>query len=73
MKPQNDRFQLTDTEKSSALWLRLKTHYEKRLASLRSANDDPATEEETARRRGRIHEVKLILSLDTNPLAIPKE
>jgi len=70
---QNDRFQLTENEMSSALWLRMKAHYEKRLHSLRSANDDPTSEEETARRRGRIHEVKLLLSLDTSPVTIPRE
>jgi hypothetical protein len=63
MKPQ-DRLTLTDQERESPLWKRLRAHYEKRLTSLRSQNDDPSSEHDTARRRGRIHEVKTLLSLN---------
>lgn len=63
MKPQ-DRLTLTDQERESPLWKRLRAHYEKRLISLRSQNDDPSSEQDTARRRGRIHEVKTLLSLN---------
>ena len=61
---QPDRFQLTDQERNSALWVRMRTYYERRLASLRSQNDDPSSEQETSRRRGRIHEVKTLLSFN---------
>lgn len=59
-----DRFQLTDQERSSALWGRLRAFYETRLRLLRAQNDGPMGFEATEKLRGRIHEVKSILSLN---------
>lgn len=56
------QFKLEEHEINSPLWQRLKKHYEAKLASLRAANDDDGPELKTARRRGRIQEIKNILS-----------
>jgi len=56
---------LIDThDRQSAVWLRLKEHYEARLTLLRSSNDGQLTAEQTAKIRGRIAEVKALLSLE---------
>jgi len=48
-------FALTQEERNTALWLRLMTHFEQRIATLRQTNDSPAnTAEDTARIRGEI-------------------
>jgi hypothetical protein len=73
MKPQ-DRFTLSDTERNSPLWLRLKAFYEKRLITLRSKNDGPLGADETLLLRGRIHEVKSFLSIeDAMPIAMSRK
>lgn len=57
-------FALTDTERNSALWLRLSEHLRDRLAQHRARNDNAQPLEDTAALRGRIAEVKAILSLN---------
>ena len=54
---------LTPADRNSPLWHRLKAHYEARLATLRSQNDNDKDEAETAKLRGQIGEVKKLLSL----------
>lgn len=51
-------------ELDNPLWLKLKAHYEARLAELRIQNDSPnMTAEQTAALRGRIAEIKETLRL----------
>ena len=57
-------FQLTRMERADPLFLKLKAHYEQKLANLRAMNDNDNTHEATAGTRGRIKECKLFLSLD---------
>lgn len=59
----NVSFQLADAEKQSALWGRIATHLEERLADLRAQNDKDVSETETATLRGRIAEVKRLIEL----------
>lgn len=56
------QFKLEEHEINSPLWQKLKKHYETKLESLRVSNDSDSTELQTARRRGRIQEIKNILS-----------
>lgn len=63
MKPE-DKFIMSDQERESPLWKRIKSHYEKRLSVLRSRNDGPLGADETLQLRGRIHEVKSFLSIE---------
>ena len=51
-------------DRQSAVWMRLKEHYEARLTLLRSSNDGSITAEQTAKLRGRIAEVKALLNLE---------
>ena len=57
-------FALSLIERHDPLFLKLKTHYERRLMELRAANDNPQDAEKTAYLRGRILEAKLFLFLD---------
>lgn len=54
---------LTPGERMHPLWQKLAQHYSQRLATLRAKNDNPLTADETADLRGRIAEVKALLSL----------
>lgn len=56
-------FGLTETDKASATWLRLKTHLQDRLDTARVRNDHGQTEAETAALRGEIKTLKALLSL----------
>jgi hypothetical protein len=58
---------LSPTDRHSSVWLKLVKHYEARLESLRKQNDNPTTEIETAKQRGRIQEVKALLRLNEEP------
>lgn len=59
---------LTIEERRSPLWRKLAEHYESRLESLRNQNDGDRVDVETAKLRGRIAEVKLLLSLGHDPI-----
>lgn len=62
-------FALTDYDKVSSLWLRLKDHLLDRLAAARLRNDEPRTEQETATLRGEIRIIKRLLALgDDRPM-----
>lgn len=67
MTPEPD-FALTDADKASPLWVRLKAHIEKRRADLRGQNDgitlDPV---HTAALRGQITCLSGLLALETKP------
>lgn len=52
---------LTDLERNSALWLKVSGAMTERLQMLREMNDSSLTADETAKMRGRISEIKLIL------------
>lgn len=56
---------LSDIDKSSDLWLKLKKELEERLVIERESNDHRADELTTAARRGRIEVLKELLSLDS--------
>ena len=62
-------FELSENEKASPLWLRLKAHLEDRLAAARVRNDGVQMEAETAALRGEIRALKRIISLgDDRPI-----
>ena len=56
---------LSDIDKSSDLWIKLKKELEERLVIERESNDYRADELTTAARRGRIEVLKELLSLDS--------
>ena len=67
MKNDPISFQLTDGEKLSPVWMRLKTHLEAELDLARKRNDNPkATEHETAALRGDIRRLKALIALGDN-------
>lgn len=57
---------VSELERQSPLWLKLKSHMEKRIAALRVKNDSDKDTEATAKLRGRIAELKILAALD-NP------
>lgn len=56
---------LTTAETHGALWQKLKDHLEDRLAEHRRKNDGDLDATQTARLRGRIAELKVLLDLAT--------
>lgn len=56
-------FALSDSEKSTPLWMRLKAHMTEQLDAARNANDAPASEQDTAMLRGKIRCLKALISL----------
>lgn len=63
---------LLESDLTAPTWLRIKDHYEARLDELRVKNDTALSPEQTARLRGRIAEVKLLLAL-ADPEPPPSE
>ncbi len=61
---------LTKDDITSPTWLRLRAHYEAELAKLRVKNDAEHDPDQTARLRGRIAEIKNLLTLDQPDPAI---
>lgn len=63
-------FQLSDYDKSTLLWARLKVHLEERLERARTRNDHPQPEFTTAQIRGEIAVLKYFIALgnDRPPL-----
>jgi len=55
---------LTDNDKKSSLWAKLKKNAEEKLTELRKQNDGDLDKERTDKLRGRIHEIKVFLALD---------
>jgi hypothetical protein len=65
----DDRFELTEQDKATALWLRLRAHLEDRLAAARRRNDEPQPEANTATIRGEIKALKSFIALgDERPI-----
>lgn len=60
-------FALSEDEKHSPLWTRLKAHLTEELDTARIRNDQPLPEAETATLRGRIRLFKEIISLGEKP------
>lgn len=54
-------FKLTESERHSACWTRVKEHLEQRLGELRRKNDGNLTFDETTKLRGRIAEILYLL------------
>jgi hypothetical protein len=62
-----DDFELSSADKASGLWLRLKAHFEDRLASARQRNDDVTLDAAaTAANRGEIRLLKALARLDAD-------
>ena len=64
------KFALTDADRHSITWARLKAHLEAELADCRTRNDGPMGLEDTLTLRGRIHCLKDLLSLGDERLPI---
>ncbi len=58
---------LNQAEAQTALWKKIKEHYEAQLELLRTINDGNLDPVQTATLRGRILEVKTLLALDQLP------
>lgn len=58
------QFVLTTEERNSNMWRKLMEHFEWRLDSLRQQNDSNRDQIETANLRGKIAELKLVMSLN---------
>lgn len=59
-----DPFILTDGEKLSPVWIKLMAYCEDRLQNLRIQNDGIKNENDTAMLRGRIAELKTLISFN---------
>lgn len=57
---------LTESDRLSPTWTRLKKHLQGRLEALRNELEQDLPEEKTAKVRGRLAEVKSLLSLEKN-------
>ena len=55
---------LTDAEKVSPLWIKIKEHVEQRIKDHRASNDKTQPVEATEKLRGRIEELKDLLKLE---------
>jgi len=64
---------LTELERQSAVWVKLEEYLNKKLVDLRKQNDGDMSLEATARLRGRIAQVKFILSLGETSEAMQPE
>ena len=56
-----DELDLTEADIHSSLWLKLVKHWNDRIDDLRKMNETDKTEIETAKLRGRIAEVRLMI------------
>lgn len=62
-------FDLTEHDKASGLWLRLRAHLQDRLAAARERNDRVQPEADTAAIRGEIKTLKVLIALgDDRPM-----
>ena len=64
---------LTKPDRDSAAWLKVMKYLEGRLATLRSENDADLTPEKTAKLRGKIAEVKLLMKMNADVPVIEDE
>lgn len=58
---------LENHERQTAVWIKLRDHMAQRLVDLRSKNDGPHDEVNTANLRGRIAQLKELLALGNPP------
>lgn len=59
-----EEFLLSEGDKASGLWLRLREHFQEQLAAVRLRNDDPTlSEQATAAYRGEIRVLKRLIRL----------
>lgn len=61
-----DQFELTYQDRKQPLWLKLKAHFEDRLADARRQNDRLHPEYETALLRGEIKCLKALIAMDAD-------
>jgi hypothetical protein len=64
---------LTDAEKVSPLWLKIKSHLEERIEIHRASNDKTQEADATEKLRGRIAELKDLLRLEKERPQISQE
>ncbi len=62
-----ESFSLTDIERRQQLWLKLKKHFEQRVADLHGKLEGEQTEHQTAALRGQIRAFKEVLRLGDEP------
>lgn len=67
------RLVLTNEDRHSAVWQKIKEHYGPKLERLRARNDADMKESETQRLRGRIQEIKALLDIDLPREAVADE
>lgn len=60
-------------EAKSLLWLKIKTHMQAELATMRLRNDNPLDAIDTAKLRGRLAQTKEFLLLDTPGETAPND
>lgn len=65
-------FYLTEGEKLSPVWQKLVTYFEDRLLKLQIANSGDLNEIDTAKTRGKIAEVKMLLALNRDRQELPR-
>ena len=58
---------LTAAEKQSALWIKIRDHMNERLDTHRRKNDGDLEPIPTARLRGRIAEIQVLLAMEKDP------
>ena len=61
--PPVGKIEFTSADRNSAFGQKLAVYCEQRLFTLRSQNDNDLSEVETSKIRGRIHEIKIFMSL----------
>ena len=61
-----DDFRLSESDKASGLWLRLRSHLEDRLGTARLRNDATLDPSATAAIRGEIKTLKVLIRLDAD-------
>jgi hypothetical protein len=64
---------LTDTEKASPLWIKIKEHIEERIEKHRSSNDKTQPADATEKLRGKIAELNYLRNLDKERPQINEE
>jgi hypothetical protein len=53
---------LTDADRNTAAWLKIRAHLQQRLDALRRMNDNELSVEKTATLRGKIQEIKELIA-----------
>jgi hypothetical protein len=69
MTPPEPSFVLSQLETGSPLWAKLTGHFQRRIEDLRAQLEGDRTDSATASLRGRIAEIRAIMSLNEVPAA----